>query len=308
MTKEDIQEFESELEKTLKDDGIFEEAYLQGYEHEYFLNRHISNSPQILLAGSTFQEYLGAHQIPLYKSLIRNNFIADINQSGFRSYDGSWSLVSIRGMDGLYSYSIEKLRRAVELDCDDIFDSAITKTISTEELLRNAERYVENPLADPCTFVSPKLWTPDSQSKEKAILQSSAIPVLKAIQNENVELGSLHWKQLEDIVAEILRASGMQIHSVCESPQGGRDIIARTEIIPGEILTIAVEVKHREYVDRPILHTALHQNAHFPALMLVTSGRFSAGVIQEASKPENRLRLFLKDGVAVRDMINNYKF
>lgn len=132
--------------------------------------------------------------------------------------------------------------------------------------------------------------------------------MIKAIQDEKCELASLSWKQLEDIVAEILRNSGMEIHSVTESPQGGRDIIARTQLVPGEVMTIAVEVKHRKSVDRPILHTALHQNSHFPALMLVTSGRFTAGVIREAEQSGNRLRLFLKDGVAIRDMIRNYKF
>jgi hypothetical protein len=66
-------------------------------------------------------------------------------------------------------------------------------------------------------------------------------------------------------------------------------------------------VKHREFIDRPILQQAIYQNRHFPALMLVTSGHFSAGVIREVAKAENRMRVFLKDGVAVRDLIRNYR-
>jgi hypothetical protein len=50
------------------------------------------------------------------------------------------------------------------------------------------------------------------------------------------------------------------------------------------------------------------KNKHFPALMLVTSGKFTTGVVKEASKAENRMRVFLKDGVAVRDLIKRFNF
>ena len=99
----------------------------------------------------------------------------------------------------------------------------------------------------------------------------------------------------------------MEIHLVDESPQGGRDILARCPLIPGrEVMTIAVEVKHRPVIDRPTIQMSLHQNRRFPALMFVTSGRFTSGVIKEAASHENRMRLYLKDGVAIRDMISAY--
>jgi hypothetical protein len=101
----------------------------------------------------------------------------------------------------------------------------------------------------------------------------------------------------------------MSIHVVRESPQGGRDIIARGQLIPhAEPVTIAVEVKHRPVVGRPEVQMALHQNRMFPALLFVTSGRFSGGVISEASLPENRMRLFLQDGVALRELLRTLKF
>jgi hypothetical protein len=70
---------------------------------------------------------------------------------------------------------------------------------------------------------------------------------------------------------------------------------------------MAVEVKHRKVVDRPEVEMALHQNRRFPALLFVTSGRFTAGVLKEKALPENQLRLFLKDGDALGDLIRDYK-
>lgn len=311
LTEDDIYEFEAVIERVFEESRYNENvlgAYYGGYEDELPLNQWLSNNPQVLMAGANLQEFVGAHELPLYQALVKQNFIRSIDQPAFRTFSGSWIIASHRGYEGLYGYSIEQLRKAVEKDNDELFDKATYKIAELNEILTKAEKYIDRGLLEPTTFVSPKLWTPDNQGREKSIIQASAAPLIKAIQDEKCELASLHWKQLEDIVAEILRNSGMEIHSVAESPQGGRDIIARTQVVPGEILTIAVEVKHRGLVDRPILHTALHQNSHFPALMLVTSGRFTAGVIREAEQHGNRLRLFLKDGVAIRDMIKNYKF
>ena len=91
----------------------------------------------------------------------------------------------------------------------------------------SAKKYINNPLIEPTVFVSPKLWTPTQQAAEKQLLQQSSIHIIQEIQNENTELASIHWRRFEEIVAEVLRAQGMEIHLVTESPQGGRDIIGR---------------------------------------------------------------------------------
>ena len=164
------------------------------------------------------------------------------------------------------------------------------------------------PSIDPTLFVSQKLWSPRQQRKELDALSNCAIPIIMEIQNEKSCLADLSWRQFEDLIAELLRARGMEIHVVSERPQGGRDIIARGSLVPGaELVTIAVEVKHRRLISRPEVQKALHQNRYYPALMFITSGRFSAGIIQEARLPENRMRLFLQDGVAVRDLIRLYR-
>jgi len=50
----------------------------------------------------------------------------------------------------------------------------------------------------------------------------------------------------------------------------------------------------------------LYQNSAYPALLFVTSGRFTGGVFEEKARECNKLRLYLKDGVALGDMIKLY--
>ena len=113
----------------------------------------------------------------------------------------------------------------------------------------------------------------------------------------------LNASEFEDLVGEILLEGGLKIYKVRSHPQGGRDLIARGTLIPGEDpVEFAVEVKHRKIVDRPEVQLALQQNKAYPALLFVTSGRFTAGVFKEKAREENRFRLLLKDGVALGDL------
>lgn len=117
-------------------------------------------------------------------------------------------------------------------------------------------------------------------------------------------LQDLNPSEFEDLVAELLFETGLKVYKVRESPQGGRDLIARGTLIPGEEpLEMAVEVKHRWVVDRPEVQLTLYQNRAYPALVFVTSGRFTAGVFKEKLIAENCRRPFLKDGVAIGDMV-----
>jgi hypothetical protein len=314
IKNKDIDEFESALEQ-LTDYTQFQDyefgAIYEGHEQELQLNNWLANNPQVFMAGAKLQEFVDSHDLNLCKKLVREGIILGMPRPAFRKFTGEWFAADYRGTDGIYGYNLESLdnisnhEEEIE-DYDDKLDEAISCVGMPDELIKEAKRYVDNPLVEPISFVSPKLWTPESQRKEKQLIQNVATPLLNAIIEEKLELGSIHWKELEAIVAEMLRESGMEIHSVREAPQGGRDIIARAQLLPNETLTIAVEVKHRDLVDRPELEKALYQNANYPALMLVTSGRFSAGVISEASKAENKMRIFLKDGVAIRDMIKHY--
>ena len=179
--------------------------------------------------------------------------------------------------------------------------------LSLQEMFRKLYRIADSEESTEKLLLSPQFWTPWSQAQEKISLISHTREIIRALQSERIILAQVSWKQLEEIVAEILRSHGMEIHIVKESPQGGRDIIARGVLIPGEEpITIAVEVKHRPVVGRPEVQKALWQNRHFPALMFATSGRFTGGVLEEKRSPENHLRLILKDGTAIGDLIRSH--
>lgn len=301
LTQADLDDFE--LHSRVLEDSDGEED--MGQFHAW-----VANNPQVLMAAM-FQEFVGAHELPLYKKI--SPFLIPGPRPAFRTYEGQWLLMSLgpRNWEGL---SLEGLRRAFSEDpkfghrFDELIDESAVPIPMASEIIEKASRFVSSPLVDSTLFVSPRLWTPFAQGIEKETLATSAASIIRAIQDERVELNSLRWNQLEDIVAEILRAQGVEIHVVRERPQGGRDIIARAELVPGkEVLTIAVEVKHKKVVSRPDVQKALYQNRAFPALMFVTSGRFSAGVIREAQRAENRMQLILKDGLAIRELIGSYK-
>jgi hypothetical protein len=76
--------------------------------------------------------------------------------------------------------------------------------------------------------------------------------------------------------------------------------------LSAEAIQLAIEVKHKEIVGIDEVRSRLQANKEFPVIMVATSGRFTAGVIKEKKKPENFLRLLLKDGNAVRDWIASY--
>ncbi|HSS49309.1 MAG TPA: restriction endonuclease [Thermoanaerobaculia bacterium] len=150
------------------------------------------------------------------------------------------------------------------------------------------------------------LWTPALRMQTRVELRNSVDRILRSIFAQNEELAAISPRNLEELVAELLRAKGLDIHLTPYSKDGGRDIIARGELVPGEPMVIAVEVKRKPVVGLHDLQRALYANSDFPALMIATSGRFSAGVISEKRKEGNRLRLLLKDGIALSQWIEAY--
>jgi hypothetical protein len=98
----------------------------------------------------------------------------------------------------------------------------------------------------------------------------------------------------------------MEVSVTPRTRDGGRDILARGELIPGEPTVLAVEVKHKGLVGIDEVASRLYRNREFPAMLFATSGRFSAGVVREKRRPENFLRLLLKDGVGLGQWISEY--
>jgi hypothetical protein len=151
----------------------------------------------------------------------------------------------------------------------------------------------------------PKLQLP-SNPHEDTQLHIVTRSILEEVASEKQPLESVHWRVLEEIVGELLRGMGLEVVITPRSRDGGRDVVARGELIPGEPTLFAVEVKHKPVVTISDLRNALWANRQFPALLFATSGRFSAGIYRERRQNETMLRLFLKDGVALKQWINEY--
>lgn len=176
-----------------------------------------------------------------------------------------------------------------------------------EELIAALESRIVQPREKTAILWTPKLWTPQEQARQKFLLDTSLAPHFQNWKRSGICFEDLNPSEFEDLVGEVLLSAGLKIHKVREVPQGGRDLIARGSLIPGEEpIEMAVEVKHRRSVDRPEVQLALYQNRAYPALLFVTSGRFSAGVFQEKAREENRFRLFLKDGFAIGDLVREH--
>ena len=123
----------------------------------------------------------------------------------------------------------------------------------------------------------PQVFSPRAQIKGTEALSKSIQPMLVALKNQQMAVQDISWRCLEEIVAELLRAKGMRIHVTPWSRDGGRDIIAQGELVPGEPMLLAVEIKKKPVVGLIDVQRALKANEDFPSLMIVNSGRFSAG-------------------------------
>ncbi len=164
-------------------------------------------------------------------------------------------------------------------------------------ILANCERAVSSP-DHPAVILLPNIWRPPEDFPSLQLAEVTG-RLLSALKDQKIHLRDLKWQQLEDVVYELLRSRGLMVQMTPRSKDGGRDIIARGELIPGEPAAFAVEVKHKGVVGVSDLRSTLYANGHFPLVMLATSGSFSAGVVQEKQKPENFFRLLLKDGQAL---------
>ena len=86
-------------------------------------------------------------------------------------------------------------------------------------------------------FIPPGLWTPKIQLEQKIGLTTAIPNVLQAIATQRKSLAEIPWRDLEEIVAELLRASGLEVFLTKRSRDGGRDIIARGELYPANPLS-----------------------------------------------------------------------
>lgn len=258
--------------------------------------------------GSHFDEFVALKNKAAFQQLWpRAIDDGDGLYSIFRRRTGRWLLLfntvadspPIGGGDFAHLQFLTKMQ-SEKVDYD------VSFSIDFENLLQELRKAVDRPIEAEKRLWTPQLWTAPAQELSRKALAGATGQLLSALRSETKSLDDLTWSQLEELVAEVLQRSGLEIHIVGQRPQGGRDILARGELIPGqEPIEIAVEVKHKALVGRPEVQAALWQNRNYPALLFATSGRFTAGVLAERALPENRMRLFLKDGEALGDLIRD---
>lgn len=135
---------------------------------------------------------------------------------------------------------------------------------------------------------------------------ATARAIIGQLQDSKVALAHLKPYELEDVVAELMRARGHKIIQTKRTRDGGRDLIVFGEFFPGMEVQMAVEVTTLRNVGIKKVSQALHQNRHFPLIMVATSGRFSAGVMREFEAPDNRLKLQLVSGVTLWEWIRSH--
>ena len=178
-----------------------------------------------------------------------------------------------------------------------------SRYISVDDWLGRLRSWQTEPDPDPHTL----LWIPSARG-DQPIYLAKTIPNLLSEVGRNPELlRTVNWRDFEAMVAALLESDGWEVRLTKRTRDGGRDVIARAITPDGTPFMMAVSAKQQAVFSRRDAVDALYENRAFPLIMLATSGRFSAGVLQLRSQSENRLRLELRSGEAVIDWINRYR-
>ena len=272
--------------------------------------RFIHNNPHLLLAAG-YDEYrlvdrCEADAKDINKRFFRASFPLG-REAIFRELrTGAWHL-----FQGFRLPSSDRLANLTQKHKNDkslriVFDDGrFISEYTTEDLISNLHKAANSPIERTSVLSFSSLWSPSKARANDSQIIETTRSLIENVKNEGETLESIGWRDLEEIVAELLRSKGMAVNVTPRSHDGGRDIIARGELF-GEPITFAVEVKQKHTVPVTDLRSALYANRHLPVTMLVTSGRFSSGVIAEKVREENHLRLILKDGVALRQWLRTY--
>ena len=111
-------------------------------------------------------------------------------------------------------------------------NSEVNYVLSFEKIIANCERSLSSPV-EFGAIILPNLWRPPERHP-KIELVSGIKDILLNLKKGNIDLKDISWRQLEELVAELLKARGMEVEVTSSSGDGGRDIIVRGELIPGE--------------------------------------------------------------------------
>lgn len=170
------------------------------------------------------------------------------------------------------------------------------------ECLENSKEEVSSHVS----YLSSNIWIPPHIRRGDILADQVSIDLINDIKNQRCSLKEIKPRDLEEIIAELLKSKGLSVSVTKATRDGGRDIIAKGEFFPGLESTMAVEVTSTETVGIQKVAQALYRNRHYPLLMVATSGRFSSGVVKEKNLQENQMRLILSDSLTIGEWINNY--
>lgn len=258
-----------------------EAAFPLGFDEIRYAAPRVDNPDVSESAAGAFQE-AAEEMLPRPAGSL---FLEVVATTQYRTPNGMW-------------HDIEAVLDKIAPHVDDHDELAAGTTETWLKSIEEADPILQSTLSLPAFSVP--------VSFGDSILHKATQTVLRELHNHETTLVDLHWRTMEEIVAELLHDLGLQVTVTDRSNDGGRDVIARGELIPGEPTLIAVEVKHKKVVPVSDIRDAMWANRHFPALMFVTSGRLSAGVYRERMEKEGMLRLFLKDGRGLEQWIDQY--
>lgn len=299
VKKEEVEELARQLEMHFTEEVTANQR--SGHEDQFPCTYHVYRNPHLLLA-------LGFDE---YRLIEESDDDAKSIERQFRHVEGASFPLGYEALFRTETGGEWRLFQGFKLNANggssldlSFVGEEKNHTIQCSEWLKNLMRLVEQPKETVSTLSFSRLWIPKQKILSESPLARSTKDIIRTIHGGYESLRQIHWRTLEEIVAELLRAQGLQVHLTPRTSDGGRDIIARGELVPGEPMTLAIEVKNKDVVGIDDARRALHANQQFPSLMLVTAGVFSAGVVQE--KRRNSLRLFLKDGIALQQWIRSY--
>ena len=120
-------------------------------------------------------------------------------------------------------------------------------------------------------------------------------------------IASLNWKEMQDLVAALLRAMNYKTEISPDGADRGKDIIASPDGFGFEQPRIVVEVKHRrgEKIDAPALRAFMGGRHKDDRGLYVSTGGFTKDAYYEADRSNIPLKLMTLDELA-KAVIENY--
>ena len=220
-----------------------------GFQQDSCLN-FLGENPHLLLPMG-FQEARVWRESPESAATLVERFRlsagfpgATVRRAAYRHADGHWYLVGEIGWpdqpDSEALRGLPQIRFWGEGGQED-------RGILIDEVLNTLRGIEARRLTVESLIILPHLTSLVQFDRSIELAQSSR-QLLKDIQAAKRSLGDLSPNDLEDVVAELMRARGHQVEQTKRTRDGGRDLIVTGEFFPGVRTQMAVEVTSMKVV------------------------------------------------------------